>query len=128
MIQDTTGVINAITCHLFYQMLFVTSTSSQTVVYLYSVEYAEFIHCKGRMFTDFDAVRKEIEDETDRVTGKNKGISNIPINLRVYSPHGNYASDINCGYYWFISQRFTIMMHLNANAPNNCNCNRNCNY
>jgi len=33
-------------------------------------------------------VRKEIEDDTDRVTGKNKGISNIPINLRVYSPHG----------------------------------------
>lgn len=33
-------------------------------------------------------VRKEIEAETDRVTGSNKGISNIPINLRVYSPHG----------------------------------------
>ncbi|KAK2155438.1 hypothetical protein LSH36_240g01023 [Paralvinella palmiformis] len=32
-------------------------------------------------------VRKEIEDETERVTGGNKGISNIPINLRVYSPH-----------------------------------------
>lgn len=54
------------------------------------VEYAEFLHCKGRVFSDFDAVRKEIEDETDRVTGKNKGISNIPINLRVYSPNGVY--------------------------------------
>ena len=42
------------------------------------------------MFSDFDAVRKEIEDETDRITGKNKGISNVPINLRVYSPHGRY--------------------------------------
>lgn len=42
------------------------------------------------MFSDFDAVRKEIEDETDRVTGKNKGISNIPINLRVFSPNGGY--------------------------------------
>ncbi|XP_063696487.1 dynamin isoform X4 [Culicoides brevitarsis] len=50
-------------------------------------EYAEFLHCKGRQFTNFDDVRKEIEDETDRVTGSNKGISNIPINLRVYSPH-----------------------------------------
>jgi dynamin GTPase len=50
-------------------------------------EYAEFLHCKGRIFTDFDLVRKEIEDETDRVTGMNKGVSNIPINLRVYSPH-----------------------------------------
>jgi len=52
------------------------------------VEYAEFLHCKGRIFSDFDLVRKEIEDDTDRVTGQNKGISNIPINLRVYSPHG----------------------------------------
>lgn len=51
-------------------------------------EYAEFLHCKGRIFTDFDLVRKEIEEETDRVTGSNKGISNVPINLRVYSPHG----------------------------------------
>lgn len=39
---------------------------------------------------DFDEVRKEIEAETDRVTGGNKGISNIPINLRVYSPNGTY--------------------------------------
>ena len=37
---------------------------------------------------DFDQVRKEIEDETDRLTGSNKGISSIPINLRVYSPQG----------------------------------------
>lgn len=52
------------------------------------VEYAEFLHCKGKKFTDFDEVRHEIEAETDRVTGMNKGISPIPINLRVYSPHG----------------------------------------
>uniref|UniRef100_A0A1I8Q4N1 Dynamin n=1 Tax=Stomoxys calcitrans TaxID=35570 RepID=A0A1I8Q4N1_STOCA len=50
-------------------------------------EYGEFLHCKGKKFTSFDEVRKEIEDETDRVTGSNKGISNIPINLRVHSPH-----------------------------------------
>jgi dynamin GTPase len=53
-------------------------------------EFAEFVHCKGRIFTDFDLVRKEIEDETDRVTGSNKGISNIPINLKVTSPHGQH--------------------------------------
>lgn len=52
------------------------------------LEYAEFLHKKGSCFTDFADVRKEIEAETDRVTGHNKGISNIPINLRVYSPHG----------------------------------------
>ncbi|CDQ79056.1 unnamed protein product [Oncorhynchus mykiss] len=51
-------------------------------------EYAEFLHCKGKKFTDFDEVRGEIEAETDRITGQNKGISPVPINLRVYSPHG----------------------------------------
>ncbi|XP_041032953.1 dynamin-3 isoform X10 [Carcharodon carcharias] len=50
-------------------------------------EHAEFLHCKGKKFTDFDEVRQEIEAETDRVTGSNKGISSIPINLRVHSPH-----------------------------------------
>ncbi|XP_064189599.1 dynamin 3a isoform X1 [Anguilla rostrata] len=52
-----------------------------------NTEYAEFLHCKGKKFTDFDEVRQEIEAETDRVTGANKGISPVPINLRVYSPH-----------------------------------------
>ncbi|XP_072319922.1 dynamin-2-like isoform X2 [Eucyclogobius newberryi] len=50
-------------------------------------EYAEFLHCKGRKFVDFEEVRLEIEAETDRITGSNKGISPVPINLRVYSPH-----------------------------------------
>uniref|UniRef100_A0A8C6P5W6 Interferon-induced GTP-binding protein Mx n=1 Tax=Nothobranchius furzeri TaxID=105023 RepID=A0A8C6P5W6_NOTFU len=50
-------------------------------------EYAEFLHCKGKKFTDFDEVRQEIEAETDRATGHNKGISPVPINLRVYSPN-----------------------------------------
>ncbi|XP_038163293.1 dynamin-2 isoform X1 [Cyprinodon tularosa] len=50
-------------------------------------EYAEFLHCKGRKFVDFEEVRMEIEAETDRLTGSNKGISSIPINLRVYSPN-----------------------------------------
>ncbi|NWQ99291.1 DYN3 protein, partial [Paradoxornis webbianus] len=54
---------------------------------IFFTEYAEFLHCKGKKFTDFDEVRQEIEVETDRVTGMNKGISSVPINLRVYSPH-----------------------------------------
>ncbi len=53
-----------------------------------SAEWAEFLHCKGKKFTDFDEVRQEIEAETDRVTGANRGISPVPINLRVNSPHG----------------------------------------
>ena len=54
-----------------------------------STEYAEFLHCKGKKFVDFDEVRQEIEAETDRITGSNKGISSIPINLKVFSPNGN---------------------------------------
>ncbi|XP_051149653.1 phragmoplastin DRP1E-like [Andrographis paniculata] len=50
-------------------------------------EYAEFGHLSGRHFTDFSLVRKEIEDETDRITGKSRQISPVPIHLSIYSPH-----------------------------------------
>lgn len=36
------------------------------------------------------AVRKEISDETDRMTGRGKGISVVPIQLSVYSPNGTF--------------------------------------
>uniref|UniRef100_A0A671V322 Interferon-induced GTP-binding protein Mx n=1 Tax=Sparus aurata TaxID=8175 RepID=A0A671V322_SPAAU len=52
-----------------------------------NTEYGEFLHCKGKKFTDFDDIRKEIEAETHRLTGSNKGISSVPIHLRIYSPH-----------------------------------------
>ncbi|OVA05673.1 Dynamin central domain [Macleaya cordata] len=50
-------------------------------------EYAEFLHLPKRRFTDFGMVRKEIQDETDRITGKSKQISPIPIHLSIYSPN-----------------------------------------
>ncbi|KAL5225460.1 hypothetical protein ABZP36_012099 [Zizania latifolia] len=50
-------------------------------------EYAEFLHTPKRRFTDFSLVRKEIQDETDRLTGKTKQISPVPIHLSIYSPH-----------------------------------------
>ncbi|KAL3614621.1 Phragmoplastin drp1c [Castilleja foliolosa] len=50
-------------------------------------EYAEFLHASKKKFTDFAAVRQEIADETDRITGKSKQISNIPIHLSIYSPN-----------------------------------------
>ncbi|KAJ9563370.1 hypothetical protein OSB04_008530 [Centaurea solstitialis] len=50
-------------------------------------EYAEFGHMPRRRFTDFALVRKEIQDETDRITGKSKHISPIPIHLSIYSPN-----------------------------------------
>lgn len=47
---------------------------------------------------DFEEVRLEIEAETDRLTGSNKGISPFPINLRVYSPNGNRVSQTNAAF------------------------------
>ncbi|XP_055336334.1 dynamin-1-like isoform X2 [Paramacrobiotus metropolitanus] len=51
------------------------------------VECAEFLHLKGKQFTDFSEVRREIERETDRLLGHTKNISPVPIHLRIYSPH-----------------------------------------
>ncbi|CBI33933.3 hypothetical protein VitviT2T_002382 [Vitis vinifera] len=48
-------------------------------------EYAEFLHLPKRRFTDFSIVRKEIQDETDRMTGRTKQISPVPIHLSIYS-------------------------------------------
>ncbi|XP_042046551.1 phragmoplastin DRP1E-like [Salvia splendens] len=50
-------------------------------------EYAEFGHLPRRKFFDFASVRKEIQDETDRITGKTKQISPVPIHLSIYSPN-----------------------------------------
>ena len=41
----------------------------------------------GRKFTDFASVKQEIENETARIAGSNKGINRQPINLKIYSPH-----------------------------------------
>ncbi|KAK5070621.1 Dynamin- GTPase protein [Lithohypha guttulata] len=50
-------------------------------------EWAEFHHIPGRKFRDFNQVRAEIENETARIAGNNKGINRQPINLKIYSPH-----------------------------------------
>lgn len=50
-------------------------------------EYAEFLHCPGKRFFDDERIREEIQSETDRLTGTNKGISDRPIRLRITSPH-----------------------------------------
>lgn len=48
-------------------------------------EWGEFLHIPGRRFYSFHAIRREIENETARIAGKNKGISRLPINLKIYS-------------------------------------------
>jgi len=41
----------------------------------------------GKRFTDFELIRQEIQSETDRITGQNKGVSDKPIRLKVFSPN-----------------------------------------
>jgi GTPase SAR1 family protein len=50
-------------------------------------EWAEFNHIPSRRFYDFGEVKREIENETARIAGSNKGINRQPINLKIYSPH-----------------------------------------
>jgi dynamin 1-like protein len=48
-------------------------------------EWGEFLHCPQKKFTAFKDIRKEIEDETVRITGKKQAISHTPIRLRITS-------------------------------------------
>lgn len=50
-------------------------------------EWAEFNHVPSRRWYDFSEVKREIENETSRIAGTNKGINRQPINLKIYSPH-----------------------------------------
>ncbi|XP_033491049.1 dynamin-1-like protein isoform X3 [Epinephelus fuscoguttatus] len=50
-------------------------------------EWGKFLHTKNKIYTDFEEIRKEIEAETDRISGDNKGISDEPIHLKIFSPH-----------------------------------------
>jgi dynamin 1-like protein len=50
-------------------------------------EFGEFLHRPNRRFQDFSEIRREIEAETARIAGSNKGINRSPINLKIYSPH-----------------------------------------
>ncbi|XP_063530562.1 dynamin-1-like protein isoform X1 [Cydia strobilella] len=48
-------------------------------------EWGKFLHTKEKIYTDFDQIRQEIERETDRMAGNNKGICPEAINLKIYS-------------------------------------------
>ena len=50
-------------------------------------EWAEFLHLPNKKFYDFEEVKREIVQDTERVSGGNKGITKTPIRLRVYSPN-----------------------------------------
>ncbi|CAH2278276.1 dynamin-1 isoform X4 [Pelobates cultripes] len=50
-------------------------------------EWGKFLHTKNKIYTDFDEIRQEIENETERISGNNKGISSEPIHLKIFSPN-----------------------------------------
>lgn len=50
-------------------------------------EWGEFLHHPGKRFYSFQEIRNEIVRETELKTGKNLGISSVPINLRIFSPN-----------------------------------------
>ncbi|KAJ9093603.1 hypothetical protein QFC19_008270 [Naganishia cerealis] len=50
-------------------------------------EWGEFLHLPGQKFHDFSKIRDEIVRDTEKMTGKNAGISPNPINLRIFSPN-----------------------------------------
>ncbi|XP_022048465.1 dynamin-1-like protein isoform X4 [Acanthochromis polyacanthus] len=50
-------------------------------------EWGKFLHTKNKIYTDFEEIRQEIETETERISGNNKGISDEPIHLKIFSPH-----------------------------------------
>ena len=82
------------TAHFLIPRYILLCIYSLTFDFACCTEFAEFLHCRGKKFTDFEEVRKEIVAETERETGSNKGISSLPINLRVFSPHGRKISDL----------------------------------
>ncbi|KAJ0972605.1 hypothetical protein J5N97_020564 [Dioscorea zingiberensis] len=48
-------------------------------------EWGEFLHLPGKRFYDFSEIRKEIQAETDREAGWNKGVSDKQIRLKIFS-------------------------------------------
>jgi dynamin 1-like protein len=51
--------------------------------------WGEFVHharLHGRKFRDFGQIKQTIIEETDRIAGKQRGVSNNPIVLRISSP------------------------------------------
>ncbi|XP_066348156.1 dynamin-related protein 3A-like isoform X2 [Miscanthus floridulus] len=50
-------------------------------------EWGEFLHAPGRQFHDFEQIKREIQLETDKEAGDNKGVSEKQIRLKIFSPN-----------------------------------------
>lgn len=50
-------------------------------------DYVEFTDRKGEKMESFEAVKKAINEETEKVCGNSKNINSLPIKIRIYSPN-----------------------------------------
>ncbi|KAE9447001.1 hypothetical protein C3L33_21104, partial [Rhododendron williamsianum] len=50
-------------------------------------EYGEFLHLPGKRFYDFGDIRREIQAETEKEAGGNKGVTDKQIRLKIFSPN-----------------------------------------
>ncbi|XP_065870109.1 dynamin-related protein 3A [Euphorbia lathyris] len=50
-------------------------------------EWGEFLHLPGKRFYDFSEIRGEIQAETAKEAGENKGVSDKQIRLKIFSPN-----------------------------------------
>lgn len=50
-------------------------------------EWGKFLHTKNKIYDNFDNIREEISNETDRLSGTNKGICPDAIHLKIFSPN-----------------------------------------
>ena len=48
-------------------------TRRSEIIFIFKGEWGEFLHAKGKKFTNFEQIRAEIDAETNRMTGSNKG-------------------------------------------------------
>jgi len=82
------SVLESIVGHEFLPRGSNIVTRRPLVLHLYTnaETYAEFSHRPNQRFTSFKEIHDEIQRETDRVAGTNKGISPHPIALKIFSP------------------------------------------
>ncbi|EHB04665.1 F-box only protein 9 [Heterocephalus glaber] len=51
------------------------------------IQLPQIVVVGTQLYTDFDEIRQEIENETERISGNNKAVSPEPIYLKIFSPN-----------------------------------------
>ena len=72
--------------HAIFSVMFTSSSNSKYIFLPFDpLNVCTLKYLYSQVYTDWDAVRKEIEAETERMAGSNKGICPEPISLKFYS-------------------------------------------